>query len=328
MHHDRSPSLITLRAQLAAHAFDLAALRLQLLLRKASFNPGQLRIPAGQSGGGRWTDGSDSAVTQVSRTPRGRGRGLQPTPAQAMRLANARAWAQAATRRVLERDPSWKPRPQLTDPDRVEGQIGAHEAIARQAEARLAELDRLAIGGNQGPPLNPPGPRTGTGTPSAQRFDGPAWIDAYRAVNDMPVLGGREATASNEGSVAVAIIDGQPVFGINSRAPAYTDADRAAAMKMRDTLLEKYPDVMHTENVGWMPNDALFHAEATTLLRAAAANGGTLRGRTIEIRVDREMCDRCEVVLPIIGLELGNPTITMVDPMGPRGTIRDGALTK
>jgi hypothetical protein len=33
---------------------------------------------------------------------------------------------------------------------------------------------------------------------------------------------------------------------------------------MRDLLVEKYSDVMQTENIGWKPNDALFHAEVTT----------------------------------------------------------------
>jgi hypothetical protein len=50
-----SPDVIGLRAELAGHAFELVALRLQLLLRKANFNPAQLRIPAGQPRGGRWT---------------------------------------------------------------------------------------------------------------------------------------------------------------------------------------------------------------------------------------------------------------------------------
>jgi hypothetical protein len=56
---DSSASLTTLRARLAGYALDLAGIRLQLLLRKAGFNPDQPRVPAGQPGGGQWTDGGD-----------------------------------------------------------------------------------------------------------------------------------------------------------------------------------------------------------------------------------------------------------------------------
>ena len=69
MHHDPSPSLITLRAQLAGHALELAAVRLQHLLRKANFNPGQLRLPAGQPGGGRWTGDGGSLHRVADRPP-------------------------------------------------------------------------------------------------------------------------------------------------------------------------------------------------------------------------------------------------------------------
>jgi hypothetical protein len=41
---------------------------------------------------------------------------------------------------------------------------------------------------------------------------------------------------AGEGTVAYAEVDGAPFIGINSRAPGYTDADRAAADQMRDTL--------------------------------------------------------------------------------------------
>jgi hypothetical protein len=51
------PELMALRAQIAGDRLLLTAIRLGLLVRKANFNPGQLRIPAGQVGGGRWTDG-------------------------------------------------------------------------------------------------------------------------------------------------------------------------------------------------------------------------------------------------------------------------------
>lgn len=39
--------------------------------------------------------------------------------------------------------------------------------------------------------------------------------------------------------------------------------------------------MMATGNIGPKPNDALFHAEANALLRAAEPYGGTLAGRAI-----------------------------------------------
>jgi hypothetical protein len=60
------PFPIGLRAKLAGYALELAAIRLQLLLRKANFNPAQLRIPAGQPGGGQWT--SDGGGGDASET--------------------------------------------------------------------------------------------------------------------------------------------------------------------------------------------------------------------------------------------------------------------
>jgi hypothetical protein len=75
---------------------------------------------------------------------------------------------------------------------------------------------------------------------------------------------------------------------------------------MRTTLVEKYPDVMRTDNIGGRPNDALFHAEATVLLKAARANGGTLADQTLEVFSDRPMCPSCATVLPYLGRELGN----------------------
>jgi len=54
-------ALAELRYELSANAFRLAALRLELAL-KAGFNPEQPRVPAGQPGGGQWTDGDEAPV--------------------------------------------------------------------------------------------------------------------------------------------------------------------------------------------------------------------------------------------------------------------------
>jgi hypothetical protein len=75
-----------------------------------------------------------------------------------------------------------------------------------------------------------------------------------------------------------------------------------------------------------MPNNAVFHAETTVLLRAARENGGALAGRTLEIYVDGEVCNNCEIVLPKVAFELGNPTVTVIDNVGRTLTMRDGEL--
>ncbi len=96
--------LLELRCELAALRVYLALKRLALS-HKAGFNPAQLRIPAGQPGGGQWTDGEGGVVILIGA--RGRGsvsvrvgsRTLDATPAQAARYAVANARAEAAVAR-------------------------------------------------------------------------------------------------------------------------------------------------------------------------------------------------------------------------------------
>jgi hypothetical protein len=145
-------------------------------------------------------------------------------------------------------------------------------------------------------------------------------IEAYRSENGLWDLFGRR-----NGTVTVTTIDGKDIYGSNSTSPTYTPLDDLAARRMRDTLLEKYPDVMDTENIGRKPNDALFHAETTVLLRAARENGGTLAGREIEVHADRNLCISCAEVLPYVGRELGNPTVTFVGPNGLSKTMKNGS---
>ena len=99
----------------------------------------------------------------------------------------------------------------------------------------------------------------------------------------------------------------------------------ADADQLRDTLLVKHPDVMEPDFLGRRPNDAIYHAETTVLLRATRESGGTLAGRTLEVFIDRTMCRSCRTVLPYVGLELGNPTVTFIDPRGVTRTMRDGS---
>jgi hypothetical protein len=114
-------------------------------------------------------------------------------------------------------------------------------------------------------------------------------------------------------------------LGVNSAAQKYSFRDLQEAERLRRTLIEKHPLVMSTDNISQFPNDALFHSEMTCLMRAARANGGTLRDQTVEMTVDRDMCESCKRILPLIGLELGNPTVKFVDPRGSIRVMRDGS---
>jgi len=276
---------------------------------KANFNPNQPRVPAGNPDGGQWTrvgggassgGTEDARVAQARRSGRGTGSEPEGTPAQQARRDVAEARARAAIRRVNEIDPSWRPRESLTDPNSIEGQIARAEAQRQEAEARLRELARQ----------NP--------------ID---LMDAYRRQQGMDLFG--EPIWSREhNSVAICNVDGSPFLGVNSEALTYTDGDNARAEQLRDVLLTSYPTSMTTRNIGQIPNNALFHAETTCLLRAAHGSGGTLSGKVIEVHVDREMCLSCEKILPLIGLELGNPKVTFIDPHGRIRTMRDGRWIK
>jgi hypothetical protein len=81
---------------------------------------------------------------------------------------------------------------------------------------------------------------------------------------------------------------------------------------------------MAVGNVGHMPNDALFHAEANALLRAAGPYNGNLAGRALDVYVDRSMCPSCNTVLPLIGMRLGNPTVRFIDPVGDVSIMKNG----
>jgi hypothetical protein len=231
---------------------------------------------------------------------------------QQSRLDQAIARSENALTQIRQYDPDWQPREQsLTSPGSVEGAIARLEARAAEAETRLDQL-RTGIGGNRGP-LFDPSPR---GAPLSPRvFDGGGWIDAYRSINNMPDLFGRADWPQDKGTVAVGKIDGQVYFGVNSGGPGYSDFDWNRATATRDYLADKYPE-MKQANMGRVPNEALFHAESTILLRAASDSGGSLANRSIEIQVDRRVCYSCGEVLTKLGLELGDPYVVYVE----RGT--------
>ncbi len=131
-----------------------------------------------------------------------------------------------------------------------------------------------------------------------------------------------------EGTVTYTEINNAALYGINSDSPEYKDRDMIAAEQLRGELIAKYPHAMARENIGQMPNNAVFHAEATVLLRASKANGGTLAGKSLEVHVDRPMCYSCDRILPLVGLQLGDPTVTFIGPSGIAKTMRGGAWIK
>ncbi|HYW64576.1 MAG TPA: hypothetical protein VE865_15395 [Bradyrhizobium sp.] len=228
---------------------------------------------------------------------------------QQSRIDQAIARSETALTQIRPYDPDWQPREQsLTSPGSVEGAIARLEARATETETRLDQL-RTGIGGNRGPALDP-----SPHVPLSPRvFDGGAWIDAYRTINNAPDLFGRPAWPQNDGAVTAGKIDGKVYFGVNSTAPGYSDADWNTARTTRDNLINKYPESMDKTNIGWTPNDSLFHAESTILLRAAKDSGGSLANRSIEIYVDQKVCDSCGKILTKLGLELGDPYVAFIE---------------
>ncbi|MEQ1672312.1 MAG: hypothetical protein ABL893_15780 [Hyphomicrobium sp.] len=244
------------------------------------------------------------------------------TLSQVQAMSSARNLAEARIASVREADPNWKPTSSLSAVRNADEAIRDTLAIAAEAEARLMELARQGIGGNGGPPLGsapPIGGSAGAPQPGTPIFSAP-----YRALLGMPTLSGPAANAKSDGTVAMAEIGGKFVYGLNSKSPGFEPEDYVSADAMRGVLIRDYPDTMTAQNIGRFPNDALYHAETKVLLRAAKQNGGTLSGKHLVVNVDRELCWRCDVVLPKVGLSLGNPTVTFIEPNGKRFTIKNG----
>lgn len=148
-------------------------------------------------------------------------------------------------------------------------------------------------------------------------------IKEYLEKNRLPDLFG-DKDKKDDWVVAVTSVNGQVVFGTNSDVWNYPDSDDATAKRLRGILIEKVPD-MNRRHLGRKPNDVVFHAETTVLLRAAKVNGGTLAGQTLEVVVNQPMCNVCKMILPHIGMELGNPVAFFTDVTGARRKMHNGA---
>jgi hypothetical protein len=314
--------ILRLKWLAAATRFRLALRRHDRVL-KYGFSPDQPRVPRGNPDGGQWTRVTASSSSRTGTRGRYGANFPGATYRQQLRLDLEIARTENALQQIRQYDPTWKPSVQsLTAPGSIEGAIRNAEARALQAENYLDQL-RTGIGGNLGPPLE--FPRTQSQRPMSTAFDADAWISAYRATNNMPDLFGRPSWPNDKGTVAVTEVDGKLYFGINSGAPGYATADQREADNWRWVLMDKYPSELRTRNIGSVPNDSFYHAESNVLLRAARENNGTLKGRTIDVHTDREICGpSCLKVLPKLGIELGNPRVTFIGPSGIRRTMKDG----
>jgi hypothetical protein len=144
----------------------------RIALHRSHYNPNQPRVPAGNPDGGQWTakttasggndpriisdvtfdddwkPGARYATNSGGRGPiriRIRGQWVEAEPGQAARLAAAEARAQDAIRRVREVDPSWRPKPSAYGTG-IESEIRKANDVASEAQARIAELQRVGIG--------------------------------------------------------------------------------------------------------------------------------------------------------------------------------------
>ncbi|MEI7776608.1 MAG: hypothetical protein WCK17_17755, partial [Verrucomicrobiota bacterium] len=299
-------------------------MRDHLFALKYGYNPNQPRVPKGEDGAGQWVAlggnqvAGGSAVGWRVRLSRTDFPGA--TNGQLVRIEQSIARSEAALQEIRQFDPYWRPRTaSLTTPGSVDVAISNAEARAVESEGRLEQL-RTSIGGNRGPALD----ESSQGT-NSRAFDGQGWIQAYRSTNNTPDLFGRPTWRAESGTVAVTQVDGKLYFGVNSSAPGYTDADRSAANASRWELYSRDAGTGRPENLGSIPYDSAYHAEATVLQRAARDNGGLLTDRYLEVHVDRDMCRSCDKTLPQLGLQLGNPTVTFVNTKtGERSTMRNG----
>jgi len=259
------------------------------------YSPTQRRIPAGRTGGGRWTDeeqgeGGGGAINLGASL--GGGEYTADEEISDGSDSGATAAENSETLTVLQEAPA-------SETQQGNGSRGYDD---RLASSDKPSLDRVTM--------------LGVLARAAGRV-----IEAYRSANSLFDLFGH-----SDGAVAYTSVDEKDIFGANSTSPTYTSADFKAATELRDNLVAKYPDVMRNDNIGRAPNNALFHAETNVLQRAAEANGGSLAGRSLEVYVDRAICGNCRSVLPLVGLELGNPTLTFVDPQTIY-LIKDGTTT-
>lgn len=163
------PDLTALRAKLAGVLVTLAATRLQLLRRKANFNPGQLRIPVGQPGGGRWTDGDRSVQPAADKAPPLR-RIHPDSTYERDQLAKSSLdyWRRQSTDKIVDSLKPGAARPLVVKPD---GTIAEGNTRTKVLEERGYDVDTLPRTPHDDPSPRPkPGRGGGGGRPPGGRF--------------------------------------------------------------------------------------------------------------------------------------------------------------
>jgi hypothetical protein len=281
----------------------LAKARHLARVAKVNFNPNQPRVPRGNPDGGQWTrvGGAGGRVRVAQNIPLEEERDFEDgNPAQEAELEAINVEGENFIRRVREIDPTWSPKESLFDPNHIEGQIAAARGERDEAEARLRELGQS-----------------------------PKDLAADFRQRERDLFG-NELLSPDHDVVSVCRVDGLPSVGVNSDAlgSAYTTGDFSRTMGMRTMIRQDEPDIGSPDNLGQMPLNALFHAETTSLLRAARDSGGTLEGKEADVYVDREICNNCDSILPHVVRRLGNPTVKFTDPRGYYGTVRNGKWEK
>ena len=163
MQNDPLSTLVTLRAKLTSYALDLAAMRLQVLI-KANFNPAQLRTPAGHTGGGRWTrEGGGVQLVADHRPPLRR---IHPDSTYDQDPDARRSldfWRQQPTDAIVE---SLKPdakEPLIVTPD---GRVWQGNTRIRVLDERGYDVNSLPRVSRDADPKS--GPRSGAGRGSGR----------------------------------------------------------------------------------------------------------------------------------------------------------------
>jgi hypothetical protein len=180
-------------------------------------------------------------------------------------------------------------------------------------EASDDQSDSVQLAASEGRPIGPLGAAR-LAYQAVKRL-----IEAYRSDNMLSDLFGQKS-----GAVSVTTVDGEHIFGTHRGSQLYDRDDERDWRNLRDSIVTKNPRLGSTDHLGRYPLNALTHAETNVLTRAARKLGGSLAGRELEVITDRVMCPSCEVVLPHVVQELGNPTVTFVGPKGRVRTIQDG----
>ena len=345
------PALLCMSSELAALKFQLAMVKFKLALER-HYAADQPRAPLGTPIGGQWIGpggyrvdatpsqkpvrvaqsgpgsplilpeqdplAADNRIFRIVINPNSRSQIDETDP----QVVYTRYEAEQAVTQVRRLEPDWQPRPGLYED--TQGAIADNIGIRQEAEARLLVQASLRMGHN-GPP-----DEADPASLSPGSIDPDTPLPVLRQIVGMPDLDGIRVEKREKGTLAKADIDGQVMFGMNSTAQGYSpEYDGTAAMALRDYLILKYgAAIMKVQNPGQKPNDAVTHAEATVLMRFARAFGGSLKGKRVEIKIDRPLCRSCKDILQLIAKELGNPDVIITEPDGTILEVRNGDWIK